>query len=111
MMTDIDARSIVGAALAGFYFAPTRVIRLSFLQSQPEELIARPEHLCAQIWLIRPKRIAFKLTKRDRPLVSVELENSPKGINSLWSFGDDEFLTVECKSISHLFFPVVPWST
>ncbi len=108
-MTDPDAQSVVGAKLTGFHISQTRVVHLSFLQHQSEQLAARPERLHAQIWLIRPKRVVFKLTKQNRILVNVRFEDLPIGITSMWSFGDDEMLTVECKSISHVFFPVVTW--
>ena len=110
-MIDSDAQSIVGAKLTGFHIAPTRVVHLSFTQYQREQLIARPERLYAQIWLIRPRRVVFKLTKPDRILVNVTFENTPKGVTSAWSFGDGEMLSVECKSISHVFLPVVAWIT
>jgi polyferredoxin len=108
-MIDSDAQSFVGTKLTGFHIAPTRVVHLSFLQNLPKQLTARPERLYAQIWLIRPKRVVFKLTNRDRMLVNVTFEKTPESITSVWSFGDDEMLSVECKSISHVFFPVVTW--
>ena len=110
-MIESDVQSIVGAKLTGFHFAPTRVVHLSFTQYQREQLSARPECLYAQIWLVRPKRVVFKMTKRDQILVNVAFENSPKGVTSVWSFSDDEMLSVECKSISHVFLPVVTWMT
>lgn len=110
-MTEFDTQSIIGAKLTGFHLAPRRVVHLSFTQYQKEQLIARPERLYAQIWLIRPNRVVFKLLEgeRDRRLVTVTLENSPVGVTSVWSFDDDDMLSVECKSISHIFLPVVTW--
>lgn len=104
-----DAESIIGAKLTSFHIAPSRVVHLTFLQCQPEQLIARPERLCTQVWLIRPKRIVIKLTKQDRQLVSVRIDRSPEGAATIWSFGDDEILSAGCGSVSIVFFPVVTW--
>lgn len=110
-MTEFDVQSIVGAKLTGFHLAPRRVFHLSFTQYQKEQLIARPDRLYTQIWLVRPNRIVFKLTKndQDRRVVSASLENSPTGVTSVWSFGGDDLLSVECKSISYVILPVVTW--
>lgn len=108
-MIDSESQSIVGAKLVEFHLAPTRSVHLCFLQDDPEQLVARPERLCTQIWLIRPERISLKMSNRDRLLTNVKLEQSRKGVTSIWSFGDGEMLSVECKSISHVFFPVVTW--
>ena len=110
-MIESDAQTIFGAKLTGFHFAPRRIVHLSFTQYHREQLIARPERLYTQIWLVRPKRVVFKMTKQDRILLNVTFENSLKGIISTWLFSDDEMLSVECQSISHVFLPVVAWIT
>lgn len=106
-MTELDAQSIIGAKLTGFHIAATRLVHLRFTQYQSERVLSKPELISAQVWLVRPKRIVFNLTKRDPLLMKVTFENSPNGVVSAWSFGDEEMLSVECKSISHIFLPVV----
>jgi hypothetical protein len=106
-MTELDTQSIVGATLTGFYFASTRVLHLKFTQCQSERVLAKPDLISAQIWLVMPKRVVFRMVRQKPSLEKVTIEKLPKGFISTWSFGQEEMILAECKSVSHVFLPVV----
>ena len=106
-MTEIEVQSIISTTLTGFHIANSRVVHLRFTQYQPKPFSPNPEFVSAQIWLVMPKCIVFNITKRERLLTNATFESSPYGVISRWSFGDEKLLSVECKSISHIFLPVI----